>query len=76
VLATVGIYGAVAYTVGQRTGEIGVRMAFGAETRDIPRLVVDLGRLHRSRATGESPQSGGRPSRGVMRSDRSRTNTG
>jgi len=42
-LATVGIYGAVAYTVEQRTGEIGMRMALGAQTMDVLRLIVNQG---------------------------------
>jgi putative ABC transport system permease protein len=42
-LAGVGLYGVVAYTVSQRTQEIGLRMAIGAEPRDVMRLVVGGG---------------------------------
>ena len=45
VLAAVGLYGVISYSVSRRTREIGIRLAIGAQAREVERLIVRQGMM-------------------------------
>ena len=53
VLTVVGLYGVMSYSVAQRTNEIGIRLALGAQSRDVLLMIVKQGSTAHSVGIGD-----------------------